>query len=348
VKGINELVKFEDEGLTDFNDLLQKIKFSKIFFLVDENTHEHCLIRLLQELPEVGEYEVLEVEAGEDSKSPEVLVQLWQALSELEADRSSLLVNVGGGVITDLGGFLASTYMRGITFVNFPTTVLAQVDASVGGKTGINLNHLKNRVGVFQNPNSTYLINSFLESLPIRERLSGFAEMLKHALIADPDYWLSLKTFDIENSIPTQEMIQRSVEIKFSIIEKDFRESDIRKGLNFGHTIGHSLETAALAENESLLHGEAIAIGMQLETLLSVKYTGLSSDIAQEICDSIHVFFPNVKLHGNPDLWVELMKEDKKNVGDEFRFSLLKNIGSVEVDVPVQEKDIIQVLKQIV
>lgn len=343
----NNLVKFGNEALEEFKALVMNDKFSKVFFVVDENTHENCLIPLVRELPELPENEILEVEAGEGSKSTEVLVQLWHAMSELNADRNSLIVNVGGGMVSDLGGFLAGTYMRGVSFVNFPTTVLAQVDASVGGKTGINLDHIKNRVGLFQNPLRTFVINDFLETLPQDERRSGFAEMLKHGLIADKEYWNELKEFDIDERIPDSLMIQKSVEIKSSIVNQDFKEQGIRKALNFGHTVGHALETLALDKGHKLLHGEAIALGMICETHLSIRYAGLKVDEANEIIEVLKKKYSNVEPTGSPEEWVELMKMDKKNVNGEYRFSLIKKLGEAVINVEVKEEDILESLNLI-
>ena len=334
-------VKYDNEALNEFKELIEHEGISKVFFLVDENTHEKCLIPLLQELEFIPENELLEVEAGEESKSAEVLIQLWKAMSELEADRNALVVNVGGGMITDLGGFLAATYMRGLSFVNFPTSVLAQVDASVGGKTGINLDHYKNRIGAFEMPLRTYIINDFLETLPNRERLSGFAEMLKHGLIADADYWRELSSFNINDLLPHTNMIKRSVEIKSSIVDEDFTEQSVRKALNFGHTVGHALETAGLREEEPILHGEAVALGIIAEVFLSVKYCGLDVDKAHQIEEVILKLYNGNKISSDTNLLMEIAKGDKKNFNGEFRLALIKDIGEAQVDIKVSEEDMV-------
>lgn len=343
----NTTISYDNEALVEFEALLKAEKFSKVFFLVDENTHENCLIPLLQHVAIIPENEILEVEAGEGSKSPEVLSQLWMAMSELEADRKALLVNIGGGMITDLGGFLAATYMRGVAFVNFPTSVLAQVDASVGGKTGINLNQLKNRVGVFQQPMCTFIVNDFLDTLSLDERKSGFAEMLKHGLIADEAYWNELIQFDIHKNVPPTAMIRRSVEIKSKIVEADFREEGARKSLNFGHTVGHALETAAMHYERHLPHGYAIAFGMMAELLLSGKACSLDEKVMVEAVQHIHNIYGSTELYGDPEEWMEFMKADKKNFKGEFNFALISAIGSPKIDVQASTDEVLGILKYI-
>lgn len=335
---------FGDNAFNQLQQLLATGDFSGVFFLVDENTHDKCLPYLLRSLEALPHFEVLEVEPGEDSKSPEVLIQLWMALSELKADRHSLLINVGGGVITDLGGFLAGTYLRGISFVNIPTSLLAMVDASMGGKTGVNLDHLKNRVGLFVNPLTTCIIPEFLETLPLREKRSGFAEMLKHGLIASSNYWDELTAFDIENDTPTEEMIAQSVSIKQEIVTEDFKETGIRKALNFGHTIGHAIETASLEHGAPLLHGEAIALGMMIELSLSEEFTGLDPKVAKDSQKQLRSIYNDVKVEFEPDYLIELMAMDKKNKNEEIRFSLISQIGQAVVDVNISSSAISKAL----
>mgnify|MGYP000144422043 CR=1 FL=1 len=289
--------------------------------------------------------ESLEVEAGESSKSVEVLNQLWEALSELKADRSSLLVNVGGGVITDLGGFLASTYMRGIDFINFPTSLLAQVDASVGGKTGINLGHSKNRIGLFQEPLFTGIWNFFLESLSQVERLSGFAEMLKHGLVSDKNHWQELCDFSVLSEHPNSALIQKSVEIKSEIVKSDFRELGLRKILNFGHSIGHAYESLSLEKDIPLPHGFAIAHGMMAEAILSSKYLGLPEKDMNEIVFQMQSKFPEIPFDYEADELMDFIKGDKKNIEGKLNFSLLSSMGKAEFNVLVEEEDVINVLQ---
>jgi len=336
-------VFYGSEALEQLSELLRK-KWSKVFFLVDENTHEYCLPLLLQELPELNEPEVLEVEAGEDSKSPEVLVQLWMALSDLGADRQSLLINVGGGMVSDLGGMLAGTYMRGMAFVNFPTSLLAMVDASTGGKTGINLNGIKNQVGLFLEPEITGIIPDFLESLPQRELYSGFAEMLKHGLIRDEAYLKQLLDYDLTDELPTEAMIRHSVEIKKAVVQADFKESGWRKILNFGHTIGHALETASMKTEQPLLHGEAVVLGMIAELYLSEKYLALDEQVSRKIIQQLKEIYSDLTWTGEPGRIMEIIQKDKKNYRGQLQFSLLEKPGAARYDMPVSEAHILEAL----
>ncbi len=338
------LIWFGENAFSQLKTFIANGDYSSIFFVVDENTHDLCLPYLLQSLGDLPRCEVLEVEAGEETKSPEVLVQLWMVMSELQADRHSLVVNLGGGVITDLGGFLAGTYMRGLPFVNIPTSLLAMVDASNGGKNGINLAHYKNRVGLFQNPETVCVIPDFLETLPEEEVRSGFAEMLKHGLIADAEYWKELIEFDIAEEVPTEEMIRKSIAIKQEVIDKDFREAGPRKVLNFGHTIGHAIESLSLETDNPLLHGEAIALGMIAETHLSQKYAALSDTEAEEVRGVLEEIYHDVSFLAEAEDLLEVIQGDKKNRGDELRFTLITHIGNGVVDVPVSKEDIIEAM----
>lgn len=338
------LIWFGENAFSQLKAFIANGDFSSIFFVVDENTNDLCLPYLLQSLGELPRCEVLEVEAGEDTKSPEVLVQLWMVMSELQADRHSLVINLGGGVITDLGGFLAGTYMRGVPFINIPTSLLAMVDASNGGKNGINLGHYKNRIGLFLNPEAVCVVPDFLETLPEKELRSGFAEMLKHGLISDTHYWKQLVEFHIDEDVPGEEMIRKSIEIKQAVIDQDFKEAGPRKVLNFGHTIGHAIESLSLQTENPLLHGEAIALGMIAETYVSEKYAALSDAEAQEIRSVIQEVYHDVTFLAEAEDLLELIQGDKKNRGDEVRLTLITRIGNGVVDVPVSREDIIEAM----
>ena len=264
-------VYFNIEGYQKFNQFLEENRFTKIFILVDSNTHIHCLPHFMQQLETDTPVEVLEIEAGEEFKTLETCNGLWEAMSQLGGDRKSLLVSLGGGVITDLGGFVAATFKRGISFVHFPTTLLAMVDAALGGKNGVNLGALKNQIGVIRKPEMVVEDLSFLNTLATVEMRSGLAEMLKHGLIADEDYWNRLHT--LENLVldDLKSLIRESVAIKESVVQQDPFEINLRKSLNFGHTLGHAIESYFLehAEKKKLLHGEAVAVGMVLAAYLS-------------------------------------------------------------------------------
>lgn len=335
------------EAFLRLNRLLAEQRYSKVVFLVDENTHQQCLPLMLAGLDELSDHEILEIPAGEDSKSPEILIQLWRSLSEMGIDRKSILINLGGGVITDLGGFAAGTYLRGISFVNIPTSLLAMVDASLGGKTGINLDQQKNRVGLFLEPRATCIIHDFLDTLPSRERRSGFAEMLKHGLISDYNYWQRCLEVNIDENIPDSVLILESIKLKKEVVDADFRESGKRKILNFGHSIGHAIEALSLQSEQPLLHGEAIALGMMAELELSARFAGLTVMEAKVITEQLARFFPDLHFNTDVDQLITLMRGDKKNEANAHHFTLLDKPGWARPDVIVPEEGIIDALRSL-
>lgn len=271
-------VYFNDEGFDFLNRFVAEQHPSKIFLLADKHTNECCTPIVLSVLATDIPLEIIEIEAGETHKHIDTCTQVWYALSELGADRKSLLINIGGGVVTDLGGFVASTYMRGIPFINIPTSLLAMVDASVGGKTGVDLGALKNLVGVINNPKGVLIYPDFLATLPTEELRSGMAEMFKHGLISDEGYWHKMCNLSELTEAHLGSLIYESVIIKNEVVTQDPTEKGLRKTLNYGHTLGHAIESYCLQNpnRERLLHGEAIAIGMVLATYLSVKELGFS------------------------------------------------------------------------
>ncbi|MGB3948986.1 MAG: 3-dehydroquinate synthase family protein, partial [Bacteroidia bacterium] len=218
-----------------------KGKFSKLFILLDENSMTHCYPQLVANIEAFEDAEIIEIESGEENKNIEICTQLWATLEDLGADRQSLLINIGGGVIGDMGGFVASTFKRGIDFINIPTTLLAQVDASVGGKLGVDLNSIKNLVGVFNNPLAVFINTDFIRTQDRKQLLSGFAEIIKHALITNETYWNKVKSADTVEFTEMDTIIEKSVLIKNTIVLADPLEKNIRKSLNFGHTIGHAI-----------------------------------------------------------------------------------------------------------
>lgn len=327
---------------------LSKTKYSKLFILVDENSLKHCYPQLVEKIEPFESAEIIEIDSGEESKTIEVCTQIWTALSEYGADRKSLFVNIGGGVIGDMGGFIASTFKRGIDFINIPTTLLSQVDASVGGKVGIDLNHLKNEIGVFNNPKAVFINSSFLNTLDKRQLLSGFAEIIKHGLIAEKSYWNIIKKADFSNLNTFDNLIETSVQIKNNIVSIDPTEQGMRKTLNFGHTIGHALETFSLEQSNKkhLLHGEAIAIGMICEAYLSHKICKLKKNELEEITSFIIANYKTVKIEEmDKHRLIELMKHDKKNDKGDINFSLLSEIGKCEINKTATADMIIDSLK---
>ena len=321
--------------------------YSKLFILLDENTFKHCYPQLVEKIPAFKDAELIEIESGEENKNIDVCVQIWGTLSELGADRKSLFINLGGGVIGDMGGFIASTFKRGIDFINIPTTLLSQVDASVGGKVGIDLNHLKNEIGVFNNPKAVFVSSAFIRTLDERQVLSGFAEIIKHALIADAGYWQKVTKVDLEDMDMLDKLIEVSVKIKNKVVMLDPMEYGMRKCLNFGHTIGHAIETASLEEAglEPFLHGEAIAIGMICEAYLSHKTCSLSANELKEITDFILNQYKSLAIdHLDQQHVIELMGHDKKNEKGQLNFSLLSAIGTCEINKQVNSALIIESL----
>lgn len=329
-------VHFNATAYASLNAHLTKANYSILFILVDENTHELCLPRFMAQISGPYHFEIIEIESGEINKTIETCVGVWEALSELGADRKSLVLNLGGGVLTDLGGFVASTFKRGIDFINVPTTLLSMVDASVGGKTGVDLGSLKNQIGVINQPVMVLVVTDFLDTLEERQVTSGFAEMLKHGLIKDARYWSDLKATTSLQEIKQQ--ILSSVVIKNKVVLEDPTEQGLRKILNFGHTLGHAVESYRLEnkEMESLLHGEAIAIGMILEGYLSHKLTGLPLIALEDIKATFLTYYdPVVFSEEDINQIVDLMKYDKKNSHGKIKFVLLKHIGEAQIDVIV-------------
>ncbi|WP_405414981.1 3-dehydroquinate synthase [Maribacter sp. Asnod1-A12] len=329
-------VHFNEEAFKALNAHLADKKYSIVFILVDENTHELCLPNFMAEINGDYQFEIIEIESGEINKNIETCVGVWEALSELGADRKSVMINLGGGVLTDMGGFIASTFKRGIGFINVPTTLLSMVDASVGGKTGVDLGALKNQIGVINQPVMVLVVPDFLDTLEKRQVISGFAEMLKHGLVQSKTYWDELKCAesleDMKNHILT------SIQIKNKVVLLDPTEQNIRKILNYGHTLGHAIESYFLESEfkDMLLHGEAIAIGMIIEGYLSNKLLGLSDDSLNDIKSTFLNRYDKVEF-SNTDIEsiLKLMKYDKKNSHGKVNFVLLKSIGEPEFDIEI-------------
>ncbi|MDB3997924.1 3-dehydroquinate synthase [Flavobacteriaceae bacterium] len=333
-------ISYGSEGLTALVQQLNKHEYSSLFILVDENTKQHCLTRFLAHT-ELNPTSVLVMQAGEENKHLSTCEKLWNELSSLGADRNSALINLGGGVVNDLGGFVACTFKRGIDFYNIPTTLLSMVDASVGGKTGIDLGALKNQIGIIQEPQQVVIDSQWLSTLPLEEVRSGFAEMLKHGLIADANYWGELK--DLVDLTPEvlSPYIKPSVAVKSEVVQEDPYEKGLRKILNFGHTLGHAIESYFLVtpSKQRLLHGEAIAIGMVLEAYLSIECCGLSPEEAKEIKLVFQQFYPQVEIkEEDVEAILALLRHDKKNKAGRINFVLLTKIGIPAIDVQVPQE----------
>ena len=335
----NSIVHFNSNVYLELNNYIKTSNPSTIFILVDTNTHEECLPQFLGKLESNAiAVEVMEMPNGEDHKTIDICMGVWEALTEYNADRKSLLINLGGGVVTDLGGFIASTYMRGISYINIPTSLLAMVDASVGGKTGVDLGSLKNQVGVINEGFMVGVDTSYLETLPPSEMVSGFAEMLKHGLIYDKNYWNTLTHLEKLDISDLDRLIYDSVIIKNTVVSEDPKEQGLRKILNYGHTLGHAIESYFLEHDEktTLLHGEAIAIGMILEAYLSTKICGLSTDALETITLGILKTFKKVSINKDDQMQIiNLLKHDKKNSHGIIKFVLLEAIGKPKIDCVV-------------
>lgn len=334
-------IHFNEKGYEIINKLLAEKNYSSLFIIVDSNSNEICLPNFLPNLATESRIEIVEFDAGEINKNIETCVGIWNVLTELGADRKTLIINLGGGVVTDLGGFVASTFKRGIDFLHVPTTLLAMVDASVGGKNGVDLGHLKNQVGTITIPKMVLIDTSFLQTLPQNEMRSGLAEMLKHGLIYDKSYWekfLDLSEIDFADF---DTLIYDSIFIKNEIVKQDPREDGIRKALNFGHTLGHAIESYFL-ENENkknLLHGEAIAIGMILESYISWKKGLLSAEEYLQIKTTIKSIYDDVPFDENDLIPIqELLIHDKKNEYGNIQFALIEGIGNIIINQFVENK----------
>ncbi len=313
-------------------------EYSHIAILVDEFTSKYCL-PIIQDLLPSNFTKVL-IKSGEHHKNLATCEQVWDRMTKANMDRHSLLVNLGGGVIGDLGGFCASTYKRGIDFIQIPTTLLAQVDASVGGKLGIDFHGLKNHIGVFQLPNAVLIDPKFIDTLSIQQKKSGFAEIIKHCLIRDEKEWSAIRQQSFEE-LDLSKLIAHSVAIKEAVVLDDPKEAGLRKILNFGHTLGHAIETYLLDKGKrKILHGEAIAIGMIVEAFISHQRDLISLQELEEIESYLFENYGRVKLHPEEiSKIIALTAQDKKNKGKEIRFSLLTGIGDCGYDIPVSASE---------
>ncbi|MFD2033910.1 3-dehydroquinate synthase [Belliella marina] len=332
-----ESIIFSQSIANDLVGFISRQDFSQLGLIMDSNTQKFCYPLIGEKLPK---HQQFAFDAGEVNKNLSTCSAIWQWMTDCGFDRKALIINLGGGVCGDMGGFCASTYKRGVRFINIPTTLLSQVDASVGGKLGIDFNGFKNHIGVFTEPIAVLISDEFLPTLPQEELRSGYAEVIKHGLIQNADYFSSLRSTDWEKQ-DWKSIIEKSVSIKKSVVEKDPKEAGLRKILNFGHTIGHAFESFYLDSERHLLHGEAIAIGMIAEAFLSYKRMGMPEDDLNTISQML------VKIYGHFDFpkenipaIISLCAQDKKNEGAVINFSLLKKIGSCEYNIHINLAEI--------
>jgi len=335
---LSQSIHIGKESLEELASFLKTRAFNKVTVLADDNTFVHCYPLVKKYLPE---HALIRVKSGETYKTLETCTYIWEQMTCLQLTRWSLLINLGGGVIGDMGGFCAGVFKRGIYFLQLPTTLLAQVDASVGGKTGIDFMGLKNHLGVFQEPIKVFIYPEFLQTLPLPEIKSGYAEIIKHWLIAKKTSFAEQKYIGLMTEDWTA-LIQESIEIKSAVVQADPLERGYRKVLNFGHTVGHAIETFFLNNTRTpLLHGEAVAIGMVCEAYISQRKGLLSADELTEIETFIFSIYEKVTIAGSdvPAI-TNITLQDKKNTGSVIKCTLLDGIGKAVFDQPVTLADI--------
>lgn len=331
-------IQFSQEPAVDLAQFLTSAGHSKIAVLLDENTHRSCYPIIASGLPQ---HDLIIVPPGEEHKTLDTCVTIWDRMTSLNLDRHSVLIVLGGGVLGDMGGFCAATYKRGIDFVLIPTTLLSLVDASIGGKLGIDFNHFKNHIGVFQLPVLTLLHSGFLATLPENELRSGYAEVVKHTLISDASMWrkISVRTLSEQN---WPELIRHSVGFKSGVVTEDPREKGLRKILNAGHTIGHAMESYFISTGKRILHGEAIAAGLVAEAWIACQRGMLGQEELTSIMDHIRVVFGKIGPMDAPQIKeiAALALQDKKNKGNRILCVLLKGIGSAVWDIQISVDDV--------
>ena len=330
----------------DLVNAISECEHDRIFVLTDETTQQLCW-------PKIKNFKALKnstpiiIKATDTHKNLDTLSQVWQTLSNGGATRHSLMINLGGGMVTDLGGFAASTFKRGIDFINIPTTLLAMVDASVGGKTGINFGGLKNEIGVFSDSRFVIINTQFLDTLDHDNICSGYAEMLKHGLISDERTWAELVTFDLDTPdlSQLQRMVAESIKVKERIVEADPHEHGIRKALNLGHTMGHAFESFAMRRGTPILHGYAVAYGLVSELYMSARKTAFPTDRMHQTVRFIRENYGtiNITCDDYPTL-IELMHHDKKNTSGIINFTLLGNVGDIRINQTANEEEIKEAL----
>ncbi|RXK47157.1 3-dehydroquinate synthase [Aquirufa rosea] len=329
---------------TSLPTFLSSKNYSKVLVLVDEQTNKYCLPKIQSLLP--SQFVKVLIKSGESQKNLDTCIKIWDVMTRHNLDRHALMINLGGGVIGDMGGFCASTYKRGIDFIQVPTTLLAQVDASVGGKLGIDFQGLKNHLGVFQLPKAVLIDPAFIDTLSEKEKRSGFAEVIKHCMIRDVEKWNEVRLIDWQDN-NFSSLVAHSVAIKQAVVEEDPKEAGIRKILNWGHTLGHAVETFLLNQGKrKILHGEAVAVGMITEAFIAHQRDLISLEELEEI--EVYLFATYGKVHIDESEIGEIIAltlQDKKNLGGEVRFSLLTGIGDCGYDIPVSKAEMKKALQ---
>lgn len=342
----NQEVIISEKIESSLKQVIDKCPHDKVFILTDEYTSKYCM-SVLKDFSYLSNAIEIKIGAGDINKNLETLASVWQVLSEKGATRHSLMINLGGGMITDLGGFAAATFKRGFSYLNLPTTLLAMVDASVGGKTGINFNGLKNEVGVFAPAKTVLIDTAFLRTLDAPNFFSGYAEMLKHGLISTNNHWNELLVFDTEqiDYEYLKQLVSKSVQVKQEIVKQDPFEHGIRKALNLGHTVGHAFESLAMAQKHPVLHGYAVAWGIVCELYLSHIKVGFPKEKMRTTVQFIKYNYGSLYIDCNMyETLYELMRHDKKNTGDTINFTLLEDVGEIAINQTAEKEVIFEML----
>jgi len=348
-KIINYDIIHTEEIITDLSKFINENSYSKIYLLTDNNCIEKCFPKIKDVF--INNIPIYVLQEGEENKSVNSLREIWNFLIKNAADRNSLLINLGGGIVTDIGGFAASTFKRGIDFVNIPTTLLSQVDASVGGKTGVNFGGFKNEIGIFNKAKKVFIYSNFLETLKEDEFLSGFAEMIKHALIFDESYFEELKSFYFRffksDKMKISNLIKKSVEVKEHFVKNDITDKGIRQTLNFGHTFGHAFESYFQKNKiRKIKHGDAVAFGMICELFISQKILNFPFSDFYSIANLIKEIYGSIRIiEDDFEMFFNLMLHDKKNVSQEIRCVLLQEIAKPKFNVTINKNYVFEGLK---
>lgn len=339
---MQQSIIFNNNVSEALKEVLNNLTFNKVFVLTDTNTERLVLPKLNETLIEYNATNIT-IKAGDVNKNIESITHVWERLGNCGATRNSLLINLGGGMVTDLGGFAASTFKRGIRFINIPTTLLSAVDAAVGGKTGINFNGLKNEIGVFNEADAVIISTSLLDTLPLEEIKSGFGEMLKHSLLSNESTFEKLIGYDFNkyNEHELLTLLEESVNVKRNIVSQDPHEKGLRRALNLGHTVGHAFESLAMTHSSPIPHGYAVAWGMIVELVLSHMQLGFDSGTLHRYAQFVYHNYGafHITCDDYPAL-ISLMQHDKKSNHGEINLSLLSSVGEIKINCEASENDI--------
>ncbi|MCK0132560.1 3-dehydroquinate synthase [Flavobacteriaceae bacterium F08102] len=339
INATNYAIFFNGEAYKNLNKFLSNSKVSSVFVLLDTHTKTFCYDQFKKHVPPQFQLKPIVIPAGEHHKNIETCLTVWNTLTELQADRNSVLINLGGGMVTDLGGFVAATFKRGIRFINIPTTLLSMVDASVGSKTGVDLGHLKNLIGLFANPEMVLIDLNYLETLPTRELKSGLAEIVKYGLTFDEELLEKIYSGTWKNTATLAPIVHQSIVLKNKVVTEDFRETGLRKVLNYGHTIGHAVESFYLNTDSlpTLLHGEAIGIGMIVEGYISHHLFNFPLAALDKLKTFVHETYGKIEISTEHfDAIIDLCKHDKKNHAGLVKYVLLREVAKFELDCEVE------------